>query len=171
MKIEGSQPRLAGIFSSLPCDWRNPRSLLLTRSCACGQLQLGQQRFGVPEIRGIEAFGELIVNRLYQLQSFRTATLVLPKTSQITGGAQLPGARLLMTSDLQAIDEQSLDFLGRAAGGQEEASLDAQDFGDGPSFTGLFRNQERLLDDLQCGIAMACLGVSLGLERQEYRQP
>ena len=108
---------------------------------------------------------------MYQLQSLRTATLELPKTSQVTGGSQLPGARLLVTSDLQAVDEQNLDLLGRAAGGQEQASLDAQHFGDGPSFTGLFRNQERLLDNLQCGIAMACLGISLGLERQEYRQP
>ena len=111
----------------------------------------------------------MIVNLLHQLQSFRTATLVLPKTSQITGGAQLPGARPLLTRDLQAVDEQSLHLLGRAAGGQEEASLDAQDFGDGPSLTGLFRNQEGLRNDLQCGIAMACLGVSLGLKGQIYR--
>jgi hypothetical protein len=50
------------------------------RQRAHRQLQLGQQRFGAPEIRGFQAFGELIVNRLHQLQSFRTATLVLPKT-------------------------------------------------------------------------------------------
>ena len=38
-----------------------------------------------------------------------------------------------MTSDLQAVDEQSLDFLGRPASFLEEARLDAQDFGDGPT--------------------------------------
>ena len=76
-----------------------------------------------------------------------------------------------MTSDLQAVDEQSLDLLGRAAGGLEEASLDAQDFCYGPSFTGLFRNLDGLRNDLQCGIGMSCLGVSLGLECQKYRQP
>jgi hypothetical protein len=43
--------------------------------------QLGQQRFGVPEIRDIEAFGELTVNRLYQLQGFRNATVSVPKSS------------------------------------------------------------------------------------------
>jgi hypothetical protein len=111
---------------------RNPRSLVLPGSPAYAEHQLGLQRFGVPEIHGIEAFDQLIVNRLYQPQSFSTATLVLPKTSQITGRAQLPGARLLMPSDLQAVDEQSLDLLGRSAGGLEEAGLDAQDFGDGP---------------------------------------
>jgi len=79
--------------------------------------------------------------------------LLVPKTSQITGGAQLPGARLLTTSDLQAIDEQILDFLGRAAAGQEEASLDAQDFGDGPLFTDLFR--------IRAASAMNCNAVSL----------
>ena len=97
--------------------------------------------------------------------------MVLPKTNQITGGAQLPGARLLTPSDLQAVDEQSLDLLGRAADGQEEASIHAQDFGNRPSFTGLFRNQEGLCNNLQCGLTMACLGVSLGLECQKYRQP
>jgi hypothetical protein len=102
-----------------------------TRPSILAQLQLGQELFGVPGIWGTEAFAKLIVNRLYQLQSFRVATVALPKTSQITGGAQLPGARLLMASRLQAVDEQGLDFVGRAAGGQKEASLDAQDFGDG----------------------------------------
>ena len=43
--------------------------------------QLGQQHFGVPEIRDIEAFSELTVNRLYQLQGFRNATVPVPKSS------------------------------------------------------------------------------------------
>ena len=73
-----------------------------------------------------------------------------------------------MTSDLQAVDEQSLDFLGRPAGFQDEARLDAQDFGDGPSFSGLFRNLEGLRNDLQCGIVMACFSERLGLECQKY---
>ena len=57
-----------------------------------------------------------------------------------------------MASDLQAVDEQSLGFLGWATGRQKEAGLDAQDFGDGSTarspmhYTSTFRRlSDRIL--------------------------
>jgi hypothetical protein len=78
----------------------------------------------------------------------------------------------LAPSCFQALDEQVLDFVGRGAPGRlQQAGLDPQHLGDGPAFTGLFRNGESFLDDIQRGIAMACLAVSFGFEGEKDRQP
>ena len=79
---------------------------------------------------------------------------------------------MLAPSSFQALDEQVLDFVGSGPPGRlQQASLDPQHLGDGPAFTRLVRNGESFFDDLQRGIAAAYLGVSLGFEREEDRQP
>jgi len=69
-----------------------------------------------------------------------------------------------MTSDLQAVDEQSLE----SACQLWRPALMRRISVTGPSFFGLFRNLEGLRNDLQCGIVMACFSERLGLECQKY---
>ena len=100
------------------------------------------------------------------------ATLLLPQSRKVACGAQLPGKGLLALSSFQAFDEQFLDFVGRSAPGRlQQAGLDPQHLGDGPAFTGLVRNGESFFDDIQCGIAAACLSVSLGFDREKDWEP
>ena len=69
-------------------------------------------------------------------------------------------------------DEQVLGFVDCSAPRRlQQASLDPKHLGNGPAFTGLVRNRESFVDDLQRGIAAAYLSVSLGFEREEDWQP
>src|SRR5262249_37272789 len=70
------------------------------------------QRFRFPQVRCVEAFCELLIDCLHQLQALSASTLSSPKARKVTRSAQFPATRLLSSRDLQAVDEDSLNFSG-----------------------------------------------------------
>ena len=61
--------------------------------------QLGKQRLGFFEIRGVEAFGEPGVNRRQQVARLRAPPLFAPQSGEAQSAAQFPELGLLLLSD------------------------------------------------------------------------
>jgi hypothetical protein len=78
----------------------------------------------------------------------------------------------LASRDLQAIDEDRLNFSGfRPTCCLQNASLETQDFRHGPALTIIGANSKSLLDSLQCDVNATRFDATLGFQYQKHRQP
>src|SRR6516165_6867481 len=101
-----------------------------------------------------------------------SSILAVPDARKVTGSSQLPAMRLLALRDVETLHEQGFNVFCRPVTGcTDQSCLDAQHFSDCPSLTGLVRDGGGLFDDLQRGILVSRLGIGLGPDRQEDRQP
>jgi hypothetical protein len=64
-----------------------------------------QQCLGLPEIRGVKAFGESPIDRRQQHMRFSPLAVLLPQSGQAHGRPQLPGFGLLATCNGQGLLE------------------------------------------------------------------
>ena len=87
--------------------------------CSC---QLIEQRLGVLEVGGVEAFGEPAVDRREQVAGLGALALIAPQASEAGRGAQLQGFRLLAAGGVDRPLEPGCCFGTLAGLGQDYAA-------------------------------------------------
>ena len=87
-----------------------------SRSC----LELLQQRFGLLQVRRVEAPREPTIDRGEKIVGFDALALITPKVSESGSGTQFPAPRTLLSSDLDRRLKVCLHRLDRSLGLQQE---------------------------------------------------
>jgi len=83
-----------------------PQTPLRTR-----ELQFLDERPSFLQVGRVKSLGKLIIGGPQQRQGLHAFVLTLPDAREITGRTQLEAARTLAPGNLQAGDQQGLDFI------------------------------------------------------------
>src|SRR5207248_4695765 len=136
----------------------------------CGNRRLGQfveQRLGLFEIGGVEAFGEPAEDWGEEGERLLRPALLSAQAGEARCGAQFPGLRVLPARDVDALLDGGLGLAGRPGAGEQGLAPE-------PIKLRFKRRSSRLLDRLQPGgdrrkhrFGLADRQLRIGLQRQQ----